>query len=170
MRRVRVESRKWPGDRHWHYEVVDLGHDRHGRWLALPPGGLVQRGDEPPKVNEGGFVMLVPEGAWWSVKWNAIPRRFAVYCDVQTPATWEEGRVSMVDLDLDVVRFSDGTVAVLDEDEFEEHRAAFGYPEHVVDRARATAARLHLALEAGRPPFGADAAAWLARFREVFGA
>jgi hypothetical protein len=42
----------------------------------------------------------------------------------------------MVDLDLDVCRLrADGSVHLLDEDEFVEHRARYGFPAHVVDEA-----------------------------------
>ena len=68
----------------------------------------------------------------------------------------------MVDIDLDVVRWSDGRVEVLDEDEFEEHRQLFEYPPRLVATARATTARLALALEAGHEPFGDVACGWMA--------
>ena len=43
--------------------------------------------------------------------------------------------MTAVDLDLDVVRRTDGTVYVDDEDEFAEHRVSFGYPPEVVELA-----------------------------------
>ena len=45
----------------------------------------------------------------------------------------------MIDLDLDVVRFRDGRVEVLDEDEFGQHQATLGYPPHMINQPATTA-------------------------------
>ena len=72
--------------------------------------------------------------------------------------------VSAVDLDLDVVRLRDGTVRVLDEDEFAEHQVRYSYPADMVEQARATTDDLVVRLSAGTEPFAAIGAAWLERF------
>ncbi len=41
------------------------------------------------------------------------------YCNVTKPAQFEDGKISYVDLALDLLVFPDGTQLVLDEDEFE---------------------------------------------------
>ena len=131
-----------------------IDEDAYGVWLFAPKGTITQRGDEEPIPMPHSFVKLVPHDAWHAAMWNSAGR-YEVYVDVCTPATWDGEVVRMVDLDLDVVRYrSDGSVAVLDEDEFLEHRVAFGYPEHVVDRARSVAARLAIDLEQRHEPFG----------------
>ncbi len=87
-----------------------------------------------------------------------------MYVDIATTATWvDEQRVEMVDIDLDVVRYQDGSVELLDEDEFLDHQERFNYPAWLVDRARTTAAELVLKVEAGAEPFGSAPATWLDR-------
>jgi protein associated with RNAse G/E len=54
-----------------------------------------------------------------------------------------------------VVRYRDGRVEIIDEDEFEEHRVLFGYPAEVVATARATADQVANALVHRLEPFGA---------------
>ena len=83
----------------------------------------------------------------------------STYADVITPAVWDGDTVRMVDLDLDVVRRNDGTVEIADEDEFDEHRVALGYPAHVVDPARTEAAQS--TLREGHEPFGMVGDRWL---------
>ncbi len=161
---VRVEFSKWDGTRHWHYDMDRLGSDTHGTWLGTAPGTTVRRGDEPPKEHPYGFVTLVPERAWWMAIWNRGGHsRFEIYVDVCTPPEWSGATVRMADLDLDVVRYRSGEVAVLDEDEFTEHASEYGYPERVVDMARTTAAALVLAIGSRREPFGEAARTWLDR-------
>jgi hypothetical protein len=142
-----------------------LGADEHGIWLWAPAGTELRRGHEKPIAARHGFVKLVPAGQWWTGIWNDgrqdAGRSIRTYVDVITPAVWEGETVRMVDLDLDVVHRSDGTVDIDDEDEFEDHKVAFGYPEHVVDRARTEAARLVLALERRNEPFGEAGHRWL---------
>lgn len=50
------------------------------------------------------------------------------YVDMTSRPAWDGPTVRAVDLDLDVIEALDRTVFVDDEDEFEEHRVAYGYP------------------------------------------
>lgn len=93
---------------------------------------------------------------------NAAPQDPEIYIDVCTTARWvADDRVEMVDLDLDVVRRRDGSVELLDEDEFVDHSARFAYPPRIVAGARTTAAELMLAVEQRVEPFGSAAVRWL---------
>ena len=74
--------------------------------------------------------------------------------------------VSAIDLDLDVVRLRDGTVQVLDEDEFAEHQVRYSYPAEVVAQARATTGYLVARLTDGKEPFATVGSTWLQRFVE----
>jgi protein associated with RNAse G/E len=65
------------------------------------------------------------------------------------------------------VRWSNGTVEVLDEDEFSEHKVLFDYPPRLVDTVRATTARLALAVDAQHEPFGEVAVSWMAQARSL---
>jgi protein associated with RNAse G/E len=96
---------------------------------------------------------------------NPRPRSSEVYCDITSPARWEgDEEVHLVDLDLDVVRRrATGRVELLDEDEFAEHRLAFGYPEELVTHAYAAAEWLRGALADGREPFVSAYHPWLTR-------
>ena len=87
----------------------------------------------------------------------------SVYVDVTTQAVWDGPLVTMVDLDLDVIRSRDGDLLLDDEDEFDEHRVTLGYPADVVALARRTAEELMTAAAAGHEPFGPTGSRWLAR-------
>jgi protein associated with RNAse G/E len=71
--------------------------------------------------------------------------------------------IETVDLDLDVARRRDGTVVLLDEDEFEQHRRSYAYPARIVDHARAAAATLYGRIESRDEPFGSTGLTWLDR-------
>jgi predicted RNA-binding protein associated with RNAse of E/G family len=162
---VRVRFSKWDGTPHWAFDMERLGEDDHGLWLRADAGTELRRGSEPPILAKHGFVKLITHGRWWTAIWNDGPwrdgRSIRTYVDVITPAVREGDTVRMVDLDLDVVRRSDGTVEVDDEDEFDMHRIAMAYPDHIVDKARTEAARLAIAVQGGAEPFGIVGDRWL---------
>jgi protein associated with RNAse G/E len=85
-----------------------------------------------------------------------------------------------VDLDLDVIKMSPehlsdplewmaapGETFVDDEDEFEEHRVAFNYPEDVVTAAQASCQELKRAVRAGLPPYDGSHERWLAELSRL---
>ncbi len=160
---VHIRFTKWDGGAHWMFDMERLGEDEHGVWLWAPAGTELRRGFEIHA--ERGFVKVITPNRWWTAVWNVGPlkgdRSIEVYVDVITPAVWDRETVHMVDLDLDVIRRSNGLVEIDDEDEFEEHRVLFGYPDHVVDKARTEAARLAIAVEMRTEPFGTLGEQWL---------
>lgn len=158
---VRVQYYKYPRTLHWRHDLIRLGEDGHGVWLGGPVGTTLQRGDEPTQTMDHAFVQLITPDHWWTALFN-VDRRVHTYVDVITVATWpDHDRVEMIDLDLDVVQLSDGTIYVDDEDEFENHRVSLRYPLRLVDSARAAAARVSIDLENRTPPFDGSAERWL---------
>jgi hypothetical protein len=104
-----------------------VGEDEHGTWLYTPQGSLA-RGrhsgasdvcyvgtPEPPGLH---VLHLAPaNGQWWFAAW-AVDSARGTAIDICTPPEVSRGRVSFVDLELDVYQ-RDGDVVVADQDEFE---------------------------------------------------
>ncbi|HEY1134740.1 MAG TPA: DUF402 domain-containing protein [Nocardioides sp.] len=167
---VRVEMSKHGGRPHWRYDAVVLHEDDEGAWLGVRAGTRHERpgfafDSEVDKVvrvtREHRVAALLDAGLWCDV-----------YVDMATPPVWDlSGEVPVlrsVDLDLDVIRRSDGRVFVDDEDEFAEHRETLGYPEELV-RAAETSRDLVLGqVRLGQPPFDtATVAHWLGELRAL---
>jgi protein associated with RNAse G/E len=149
---------------HWHAWLEKLGEDEYGVWLGAPTGTAWRRGTEP-RTTMAASVTLVPRQSWWVASFNHEPSKYELYVDLSTVPVWDGDEVTMVDLDLDVVRVRrDGTVRLLDEDEFAQHQALFGYPEAVVSQVSQTARHL-LAHVAVSEPFTAAYRPWLAQIR-----
>ncbi|MGH3372621.1 MAG: DUF402 domain-containing protein, partial [Nocardioidaceae bacterium] len=161
MHKVRAVYRKYDGKLHWHEWMLHLGEDEHGVWLGAPPENTAQRGDEPPVVAPQAHVLLLPRDQWWTASFNAPPQKTEVYCDITSPVEFADGLVTMVDLDLDVIRRRNGKVLVDDEDEFAEHQVRYGYPAEVVANATAAARWLVDALGDGTEPFASAYQRWL---------
>jgi hypothetical protein len=158
---VRWDGRKWPDRLHWQFTMKRLGEDEHGVWLSVPAGTVVRRGMEPSRVLDAGFVSLVPVGSWWEAEFYPDDPRHEVYVNIGTPCEWHGDVVRQVDLDLDVVRNLDGSVELLDADEFEDHQVRFRYPRELIDGALRAAEEVTAMLQAGAEPFGTAPQRWL---------
>jgi protein associated with RNAse G/E len=165
---VQVIYRKYDGTLHWNYWTRRLGEDRYGLWVGAPGGTALRKGAEVVNPAEWPHVLLLPRDEWWTGSFNAAPHRTEIYCDVTTVPSWPEpDQVTMIDLDLDVRRRRTGTVEILDEDEFAEHRIRYGYPEEVVAAAQASAECLAAAIRANDEPFASVYRGWLAQLVEA---
>jgi hypothetical protein len=159
---------KWGGRPHWEFEAVHLGGDAYGDWCGVPAGTVFLRPDAE-YVSPVDQVMLAPaadaDDRHWLATFHADGGVVEVYVDMTTPPEWDGPVLRAVDLDLDVVRDPDGRVWVDDEDEFAEHRVAFGYPADVVAQAERAAERIRDAVSGRVAPFdGTTHRAWLDRF------
>ncbi|MBR8639666.1 DUF402 domain-containing protein [Streptomyces tuirus] len=63
-------------------------------------------------------VQLLPDSGWWAAWWWRTDRWISV--DICTPPALDGSGWSYVDLELDLARLADGTVLLVDEDEFEQ--------------------------------------------------
>ncbi|MEV6303637.1 DUF402 domain-containing protein [Actinoplanes sp. NPDC051861] len=156
---------KWGGKLHWVYPMEPLGSDEHGEWFGGRKGITLRRGYEEPVTQPHDFVQLIPAHGCWIAAFNDVAAEtdIAVYIDVTTRPEVDGDVIHAVDLDLDVVRLRDGSVRVLDEDEFDEHRVLYGYPAEVVAQARATCDDLVARLTTATTAFEKTAVAWLAQ-------
>ena len=109
--------------------------------------------------------MLVPPTDGW-LAWFPEFGDFELYVDVVSGTTRTESAVTMVDLDLDVIRRRDGTVELLDVDEFEAHQIELSYPDHLIAHAERVASEVLAAVRTSAEPFGGAAAQeWMTRRR-----
>ena len=163
---VEWATEKWGGHPHYRSAAHVLGEDEHGTWLWGPAGRTIYRGDQPLFIAEQDTLVLLVADRWWSPAWWLGHPELAVYVNIGTPPVWGPDRVTTVDLDLDVVRFSDGRVEVVDRDEFDTHQQALGYPPDVVAAAeKATAEVFDLVLREVAPFDGTTTQAWIERAR-----
>ena len=100
---------------------------------------------------------------YWTDRWYSVfrfrepaGRLRNYYCNVNRPAEFDGETLSIVDLDIDVLVAPDFSYTVLDEDEFEEHAARYGYDETLRGRVRASLSELIGLIETRAFPFAAD--------------
>ncbi|MBD2759255.1 YgaC family protein [Yimella sp. cx-573] len=164
---VHLDFRKYDGSEHWQEDYRLLGVDQDGVWLGMRAGTPFARPGMSTHARSD-TVRLVRVDARWAACFNAPGGPSAhIYVDIVTPVQWrrtDAGFVGiLVDIDLDVVERFDGQLYIDDEDEFEEHTAAFGYPDQLVTDARRAADEVYAAVQQRRPPFDGRGDRWLQR-------
>lgn len=163
---VRMWFRKWDGAPHWRWTMPYLGADRHGHWLGSLPGVEVARPGASYRT-DAATAFLIPHDGYFLASVNDPASRIVIYVDITSKPEWQRDQdgwlVEAIDLDLDVVRTSDGRTWIDDEDEFAEHSVRYGYPENVITRTRATAEAVLAEVRAGDGPYGAEGQHWLDR-------
>ena len=163
MGTIEVVYLKWPRDLHYSYEATVLGEDDFGVWMRCDEGGQVFKGGELAFTRPYALLSLVPHGpAWWSSLWYPPSEDdLEVYVDINTPPVWMSSTaVEMVDLDLDVEAKRDGTVEVLDRDEFEANQNALAYPADISARAERAVFDVTEMIRTGAEPFGSACHPW----------
>lgn len=163
---IRLQFGKYNGDEHWGFDAVVLGRDAQGLWLGVTGGTRVAR----PGLEfaaHGDFVVLVPDDAWWVATFNTAPggkdHDIDVYVDITTPTTVNQGEAFTLDLDLDVVKRTNGDLGLDDEDEFERHAREMSYPSRLVTAAREAADTVMAMVRDGAAPFDGSHETWLAK-------
>ena len=159
---MELVSEKFGGHPHYRGVAHVLGQDAHGTWVWGPNGRTIYRGDAVVGTADHHTLAVVAPDAWWTALWFVGHPEIELYVNINTPADVRDDRIVSVDLDLDVIRWVDGRVEVVDRDEFEVHQVRYGYPADLIAAAeRATAAAYEL-VTAGAPPFdGVAAAHWI---------
>jgi uncharacterized protein len=132
-----VYSTKYDGSLHYQYQTALVHAEPNLLMLYMGPG-------TPITSYRGSMVALNHTlQLYWSdrlynlhVNWYADWQPRSHYINIATPATWHDGTLRFIDLDLDVIwRSRTGEVILDDEDEFVAHQARFGYPADLIERA-----------------------------------
>lgn len=163
--RLQFRWRKWDGSPHWEQDSIYLGTDEWGDWFGQQIGWRSVRPGREFVCREPNVTLVPPTGDW-AFTHNAHPHPVAVYIDLAWDIRFDdEGRPGGIDMDLDVVRRTDGRGTWIDDrDEWDEHRVRFGYPADVVAHLEATAVDLERRVLVGEAPFSdAVTGPWLRR-------
>jgi len=170
---VVARNRKWDGTAHWVVPGRYLGEDDHGWWVYQAKGEFCSR-PGAAFYTRSHNVLLVPRvGEWVATFYDEDhPGDFRVYVDMAVGHEFKRIRPEVtefhvVDMDLDVILFADGTSHLDDEDEFAERRVTMDYPDWLVETTESSSRDVLAALEARQGPFAGEADTWLARGLEA---
>ncbi|WP_341280988.1 DUF402 domain-containing protein [Paenibacillus sp. FSL H8-0537] len=133
--------------------------------LLLPQhaalGFMVTINFETPIVEASGKVWMseVPAvsfflpGQWYNVVALLEEGGIRYYCNLASPFARHGALLTYIDYDLDVIRLPDGSRQVVDEDEFELHKAKYDYPGDVQEQVQLGLGELLLKMDENAIPF-----------------
>jgi hypothetical protein len=149
----------------WGSYVADA--DEAGLWLFTPEQSLYRGTDgldvsvcfagwpDPPGRP---VIHLIPHEGWWFARWQDTPQGAHVSIDICTPCRFVDGFWSYDDLELDLMKFTDGTYRVVDRDELDEAVRAGHVSDDELRTCLETASMLESRLAAGDDLF--DVRGW----------
>jgi len=156
MQKIKIISRKYNGGLRDEYEAYLYSEDIEKFMLFVPPGTL---SFSPKKAAwsaaPDGLLELYFKQKWYNV-WHICEQNSQInhiYANIALPATFQANVLTWVDLDLDLRVHLDGSLELLDEDEFVENGARFAYPPSVIKEARAAVDELTACYQQQRFPF-----------------
>ncbi|QAY70351.1 DUF402 domain-containing protein [Xylanimonas protaetiae] len=153
---VQVRYTRYDGSPHWAVDGPFLGTDAFGTWVGAPAGTTWSRAGRSLTA-EVAQVVLFPDAGWTATFSATHPAGRRLYVGLTSHPTWERvdgvWRVTMADLDLDVITQADGTIWLDDEDELAAHQVRYGYPPDLVATVEADAVDILARAGAGERPF-----------------
>ena len=160
---IEVRGFKWPRRSTDVTVACLLGEDAFGRWLGVARGTLWWAADRSRSgVFERSLVKLVPSGTFWTACFHPVDP--VVDVDIVLPVRWVDGALEEVDLELDILRYTDSGVQVRDREAFTRVQKAWAMPDDIAEQAEETCERVRALVERGAEPFDAVGRAWLSRF------
>lgn len=114
---------------------------------------------------EHQFIGVIEAGTisfeyFWPDRWYNVFRFHGAggdlmyfYCNINMPPVVSDRRLDFVDLDIDIVIRPDGSVQVLDEDEFAAASVRFGYSPEIVEKVKEARSEILQLLENREFPF-----------------
>lgn len=168
LRKIKIISRKYNGRLRDEYEAYLYSEDSEKLTIFAPPGTL----SFSPKQGAwsaapDGLLELYFKDKWYNV-WHICEQNSQInhiYANIAMPATMQKDVLTWIDLDLDLRVHLDGSLELLDEDEFVENSVRFAYPPSVVAQARAAVDELTRCYQQQQFPF--NHAEQVARYAEI---
>jgi protein associated with RNAse G/E len=171
MDKINLISKKYDGSLRDTAEAFLIARDEETVVLLQPPGTPEyvyrrQRWETAPD----GLLMLFFTNRWYNV-WHIADQHSHlnhIYANIARPARWvDSSTLEWVDLDLDIRVHLDGSIVLLDEEEFLENQLRMGYPPDVVTQARSATQEALDLCQQGCYPF--DHAIQVARYFATLG-
>lgn len=163
MKKVRLETFKYPSQPRYHFPVSVVEDKPEQLMLYSGPGTPVYVGKEDTTVSSHNhnLTFLWPDRYYnailfWKPDWTFD----CYYVNLALPHQWDGELCTYIDLELDVALFPDGTIKILDEDEYEESKILYNYPRELIAKIDQSAREVVQLMERRAFPFDSSLINW----------
>jgi protein associated with RNAse G/E len=162
MKIVPRHSTKYDGSLHYRYPLTVVREEPNLLMLYGPPGTVCESYRGQLLASYHSLELYWSDRFYnLTVMWHADWRPRNHYVNIATPATWHDGTLRFIDLDLDVIwRADTGEVILDDEDEFALHQVRFGYPSELIAQAQRSGEEVREMIARRSYPFDGSLHAW----------
>ncbi|MEW9702423.1 DUF402 domain-containing protein [Paenibacillus sp. SI8] len=102
-----------------------------------------------------GVSFFIPK-KWFNIVALIEENGIRYYCNIASPLYVAGHVLTYIDYDLDLIRMPDGSVHVVDQEEYERHKLYYHYSSLVEEKVQEGLAAVLELVHAGKPPFQDD--------------
>lgn len=153
---IKIQSYKHDGSLHRCWEANYLLEDNEKFFITASTRTRVIESDGRRWFSKEPAVSFFAKDAWYNIIAMIKDQGIIFYVNIASPTLLDEGMLRYIDYDLDYKLYPDGTIAILDEREYEHHQLVYNYDSDllkVIDIAKKKVMRL---LETKGYPFDTD--------------
>ena len=162
MKTITLNSTKYDRSLHYRYNA-QLVHEEPGHIrMYVMPGTRIESYRGAMLATHHSLQLYWADRSYnVHINWYSDWRPRSHYVNIASPATWPDGRLHFIDLDLDVIwRAQTGEVILDDEDEFALHQVRFGYPTELIAECLRSSAEVREMIAGRVFPFDGSMYAW----------
>lgn len=133
-------------------------HQKESMIVLINRQTPIQESDGKQWISRVPAVSYFIPGQWFNVVALLEGSGVRYYCNIASPPYLQGGVLTYIDYDLDVIRTADGNRYIVDQDEYEQHKRLYHYPQSVQSKVYEGLNALLDRVERGAAPFSDDAA------------
>ncbi|MGO4548655.1 DUF402 domain-containing protein [Paenibacillus sp. 2TAB23] len=153
-------------------ELLDDKHKAEAMKVFINRQTPIQESDGKIWISRVPAVSFFIPKQWFNVVALLEEGGVRYYCNIASPPYMQGDVLTYIDYDLDVIRTADGERSIVDQDEYELHKAAYHYPKMVDEKVQAGLSALLERMDQNLSPFQDELVtsyyeAWVKRSDEV---
>ncbi len=163
MRSVRFETFKYPSQPRYFFPALVVRESEKEQLFYIGPGLpiYVGKSDSTFIGTKNHLTLMWPDvyyniSLFWDGDWNFE----CYYVNLALPHQWDGELCTYIDLELDVMMTEDGTITILDEDEYEEGKIRYNYPQELIAQIERSTKEVVALMEARTYPFDNSLLNW----------
>lgn len=128
-------------------------HAEEGIQIYINHGTRIRESDGKEWVSKVPGVTYFLPGQWFNIVALLEHTGVRYYCNVASPFYRYDDTLTYIDYDLDAIKFPDGTIQVVDEEEYRTHRLQYQYSPLVESKVKDGLNALLERMKRGASPF-----------------
>jgi len=125
---VQIHCYKHDGSLHRVWNKINFAKEIDGNIILANTRAMVTESDGRRWFAKEPAITIFVKDKWYNVICMLRNNGVHFYCNLASPFIFENGIVTYIDYDLDVIRTSAGDVKILDENEYKLHKMVMQYP------------------------------------------